>query len=227
MSESQWDPNPDPSHEPNHGPNHGPNHEPAADAGLTELEVLLSRAVAGDRTALDEVRRRGTRDASVLDELALWQADELRLARVARELHATADRVETPRAERGARRWSGLGWAVAAVLAVVWSLQALAPSNPADRRASVAGVAPGFASSDEAFDAYLSKAREEGVVTGDVAPPTLLRSRELGGGRGFEVVIVRQIIERRVSPEIYRVAPMGETGQLRQILVRPRTDLVQ
>lgn len=190
------------------------------------LDLLLSRAVAGDRSALDEIRARGTKDPAVLDELALWQADELRLARVARDLHGTADRVEAPQARSLTRRWSALGWAVAAILAIAWSLQAFLP-RPADTRANVAGIAPGFSSSDAAFDAYLAKAREEGVLSGDVAPPTLLRSRELGDGRGFEVVIIRQVIERRVSPEMYRVAPMGETGQLRSVLIRPRTDLVQ
>jgi hypothetical protein len=99
--------------------------------------------------------------------------------------------------------------------------------STAQQQASVAGLGAGFTTADEAFDAYVAKAREEGLVEGEVAPPTLLRSRELTDGRGFEVVIVRQIIERRVSPEIYRVAPMGETGRLRQILVRPRTETVQ
>ncbi|MFZ4751475.1 MAG: hypothetical protein ACOYMM_13330, partial [Phycisphaerales bacterium] len=82
-------------------------------------------------------------------------------------------------------------------------------------------------SADDAFDAYLAKAREEGLVQGEVAPPTLLGSRELGNGQGFEVVIIRQVIERRIAPEMYRVAPMGETGRLRPVVIRPRTDLVQ
>ena len=208
---------------------HGDGHHQDRDHGGHEesLDLLLSRAVAGDRAALAEVRARGASDAAILDELALWQADELRLARVARELHSTADRIEAPRPSSFAHRWAGLGWAVAAMVAIAWALQAFVPRSTTEPRASVAGVAPAFASSDEAFDAYLAKAREDGVVVGDVEPPTLLRSRELGDGRGFEVVIVRQVIERRVSPEIYRVAPMGETGQLRPILIRPRTDLMQ
>lgn len=193
----------------------------------SSLDILLSRAVSGDRSALAEVRARGAADPAILDELALWQADELRLARVARELHSTADRIEAPRAGSLASRWAGLGWVAAAVIAIAWILQAAAPNAAVEPLASVAGVAPAFGSSDEAFDAYLAKARADGVVVGDVAPPTLLRSRELGNGRGFEVVIVRQVVERRVSPEIYRVTPMGETGRLRPILIRPRTDLMQ
>lgn len=208
-----------------------PNDAPDAPEPIAELDVLLSRAVAGDRAALAEVRARGAHDASVLDELALWQADELRLARVARDLHAAADRVEVPHAARrwGGRwsgRWSGMGWAVAAMLAIAWIMQAFVPRT-AQPQASVAGIAPAFASSEQAFDAYVAKAREEGVLSGEVAPPTLLRSRELGDGRGFEVVIIRQVVERRVSPEIYRIAPAGESGARRTLIIRPRTDLVQ
>lgn len=198
------------------------SNDPAA-----ELDVLLSRAVAGDRAALAEVRARGATDPSVLDELALWQADELRLARVARELQHAADSVEAPRTRLRTRdRWAGAGWAVAAVLAIAWLMQVVSPRR-AQPDASVAGIAPAFQSSEEAFDAYVAKAREEGVLSGEVAPPTLLRSRELGDGRGFEVVIIRQVVERRVSPEIYRIAPSGESGARRTVIIRPRTDLVQ
>jgi len=193
----------------------------------TELDVLLSRAVAGDGAALAEVRARGAADPSVLDELTLWQADELRLARVARELERTADSVDAPRSRSRTReRWAGAGWAVAAVLAIAWLMQLVSPGVAA-REASVAGIAPAFQSSEEAFDAYVAKAREEGVLSGEVAPPTLLGSRELGDGRGFEVVIIRQVIERRVSPEIYRITPAGESGPRRTLIIRPRTDLVQ
>ena len=193
----------------------------------TELDVLLSRAVAGDGAALAEVRARGAADPSVLDELTLWQADELRLARVARELQRTADSVDAPRSRSRMReRWAGAGWAVAAVLAIAWLMQLVSPRGTA-REASVAGIAPAFQSSEEAFDAYVAKAREEGVLSGEVAPPTLLGSRELGDGRGFEVVIIRQVIERRVSPEIYRITPAGESGPRRTLIIRPRTDLVQ
>jgi len=192
-----------------------------------KLDVLLARAVAGDPAALAEVRARGAHDATVLDELALWQADELRLGRMARELHAAADRVEVPRGLRsGSGRWSELGWAVAAVLAIAWTMQAFLPRG-AVQQASVAGIAPAFTSSEDAFDAYVAKAREEGVLSGEVAPPTLLRSRELGDGRGFEVVIIRQVVERRVSPQIHRIAPSGESGARRTLIIRPRTDLVQ
>jgi hypothetical protein len=201
---------------------------------VAETDLLLARAVAGDRGALAEVRARAAHDPALLEELAMWQADELRLARVARELDLSADRVELPRTRwfggsdaRAPRVFrAGLGWAVAATIALAWVAQAVVPRDT-NRSASVAGISAGFESADDAFDAYLAKAREEGLVHGEVAPPTLLGSRELGNGQGFEVVIIRQVIERRIAPEMYRVAPMGETGRLRPVVIRPRTDLVQ
>jgi hypothetical protein len=197
------------------------------DSNPDETDLLLSRAVAGDARALDEIRARGAGDPALLEELALWQADELRLSRAVGALHAAAEGVEAPRAETFRTRRAGLGWAVAAVLAVGWLLSSALPA-PKEAPANIAGVgAPAFDSSDAAFDAYLAKAREEGVVVDAVEPPVLVGSRELGDGGGFEIVIVRQVYERRRAPEIYRIAPTDETGRARPIVIRPRTESVQ
>lgn len=203
------------------------NNEPPRDAAA-DIDLLLSRAVSGDRDALSAVRARGASEPALLDELAMWQADELRLARAAREITAIADRVEPPEAASGrARTWRhGIGWGVAALIALAWISQSVAPRTPTAPRESVAGF-PGFASSDAAYDAYLEKARADGVIFGDVAPPTIIGSRELAGGEGFEVLIMRQIVERRKLPELYRVVPVDETGRLAPIVIRPRTEEVR
>lgn len=211
---------------------HDDSHDDSRDGRYdeaSESDRLLARAVAGDAAALAEVRARSAQDPALLEELALWQADELRLARAARALDAAADRVEIPAPAR--RLSSGVGWVLAAVLAVAFAGQQFVAgrgtAGPSSQGPSVAGIGGGFSSADQAFEAYLAKARAEGLVEGEVAPPTLLRSRELGDGRGFEVVIVRQVVERRVTPEVYRIAPMGETGRPRAIVIRPRTDAIQ
>jgi hypothetical protein len=206
-------------------------------------DVLLSRAVAGDRTAIEEVRARSVAEPALLEELALWQADELRLARAVRSLDAVAGRVDAVRARSGARgrpmvaSRAGLGWAVAAVLAVAlaardWSgARDGAAAAPSTATVNVAGLgsafSPGFASSDDAFDAYLAKAREEGALVGDPQPPVFLGSRELGDGSGFEVVVVRQIYEIRRTSEMYRMQPIDETGRVRPVVIRPRTETVR
>ncbi|MFZ9880899.1 MAG: hypothetical protein ACO3QC_05800 [Phycisphaerales bacterium] len=207
-------------------------HVPSGDAA-DELDALLSRAVQGDASALRAVRARGAANPAVLEELALWQADELRLARAALVLAQQADMVELPATASRAMsaRRPHLGWAVAATLALAW-LGSIAFPRPAEPRTSVAGIAgPSFASSDEAFDAYVAKAREEGVVYGEVAPPVLVGSREVlgsgGANEGFEVIIVRQVYERRRAPELYGLERVGETGRMQPIVIRPRTEMVQ
>ncbi|MFM7050965.1 MAG: hypothetical protein ACKOYN_02365 [Planctomycetota bacterium] len=192
-----------------------------------DIDVLLSRAVQGDSAALAAVRARGASDPAVLDELALWQADELRLSRAALAVAARADAVDLPARPLLFAARPRLGWAVAALLALGWLGSAAFP-RAAEPVASVAGLGvPAFASSDAAFDAYVAKAREEGVVYGEVAPPVLVGSRELSRGEGFEIIVVRQVYERRRAPELYGLAPSGETGRARTVVIRPRTESVQ
>ena len=192
----------------------------------SDQDLLLVRAVAGDLDALDEIRQQGAADPQLIDELAMWQFDELRLARLGRQLDACADRAEISDERRFFGRSPRLGWAVAAAIAIAWIGQAFLPRSP-EQRVSVAGIGGAMESADDAFDKYIERAREEGLVRGDVAPPTLVGSRELGDGRGFEVIVVRQIIERRIAPEMYRAARTGESGMMRPKVIRPRTDLVQ
>lgn len=193
-----------------------------------DLDILLSRAVSGDREALVAVRARGAADPAILEELAMWQADELRMARVARELEAVADRAELPPAEpAGGRAWRlGLGWAVAAVIALAWISESVFPRGAGFARTNIAGFG-GFASADDAFDAYVDKARAEGVIYGDVAPPTIIGSRELGGHQGFEILVMRQIVERRRVSEMYRLMPIDESGALAPVVIRPRTEEIR
>ena len=211
--------------------------DPHADDASDEMrDLLLSRAVQGERTALDAVIAAGERDPHALVELARWQADELRLVRAAAVLESVARGVEAPAAAAdGARgmseRWrSALGWGIAAVLAIALVGQTgLLRARPSSSdRTQVAGLGAGaFTSADDAFDAYLSKAREEGLVLGDPQPPTLVRSRELTDGAGFEVIVLRTVYERRRTPVLYQLAPVDEAGTIRPILIRPRTESVQ
>ncbi len=199
----------------------------SADSLCSAGDLLLSRAVQGDRDALAAICAQSATNPALMQELAAWQADELRLARAVRELDAHADHTSLPHAMGTATRRDGLGWLVAAILVVALAGDRFL-AGPAHERVNVAGIAgPTISTADEAFDAYLEKGRAEGLVLGDVAPPTLVRSRELGEGRGFEVIVMRQIYERRTTPQMYRVEPTGETGHMRAVIVRPRTSRMQ
>ena len=195
-----------------------------------ELDRMLGRAVAGDRDAMLWIRMRAATEPAILEELVLWQADELRVTRTARELCARADRVDALPSNSMRARRVGLGWAVAAVLAIALAGQfaSFVRTPPAtQQRAIAAGMSDDFASTDEAFDAYVAKARTDGALVGEVAPPTLVRSRELGNGGGFEVIVIRQVYERRTLGEMYRIVPTGETGELRPVVIRARTTHAQ
>lgn len=128
------------------------------------------------------------------------------------------------------RPWRiGIGWAVAAVIALAWISQSVLPRTQQPARESVAGFNgfQGFATADDAFDAYVDKARSDGMIYGDVAPPAIIGSRELGGGEGFEILVVRQIVERRRVPELYKLVPVDETGALAPVVIRPRTEEIR
>lgn len=158
----------------------------------------------------------------------MWQADELRLARAARELESVADRAELPPQERdrGSAWRLSAGWAVAAVIALAWISQEVLPRSAGTARENVAGFS-GFANSDDAFDAYVDKARKDGVIYGNVAPPAIIGSRELGGDEGFEIIVVRQVVERRRVPEMFRLVPVDESGVLAPVVIRPRTEEIR
>ncbi|MFM7261353.1 MAG: hypothetical protein ACKO3W_12190, partial [bacterium] len=132
--------------------------------------------------------------------------------------------------DRTATASGRLGWFVAAMLAVAllarpWSGDG-ARGN--EKGAQIAGFGmPSFASSDEAFKAYLAKAREEGAMVSDPEPPVYLGSRELGDGSGFEVVVVRQIYEIRRTPQMYRMQQIDESGRVQPVLIRPRTETLR
>ena len=194
------------------------------------VDLLLSRAVAGDAEAHAEILRRAETTPAILVELAAWQADELRLSRAAREIHAIADDVAVPTRRSNTRARAGIGWAVAALIALAWFGRSLVsprggePTSVENRAGFV-----GFPSADAAFDAYVDRARADGLIFGEVAPPMLVATRELppSDGGGLEVVVVRQVIERRRLPAIYQLAPADESGQLVPIPVRPWTEHVR
>lgn len=202
--------------------------ERAVGRAACDDDVLLARAVAGDRAAMDAVCERGAVEPKFLEEFARWQADEIRLARASRMLDTLADQVDAKRDRFVAVRSPGLGWAVAAVLAVLFFARAWTGEASSNAPANVAGIGgPLFSTSEDAFHAYLEKAREEGVMVSDPEPPMYLGARELGDGSGFEVVVVRQVYEIRRTPKMYRMQPIDDAGRVRPVAIRPRTETLR
>lgn len=144
----------------------------------------------------------------------------------------TRDRDEGSRSGvRGAT--DRLGWLVAAVLAVGFVTFALRAGGPSGRGGDFnggltetghvggggaqaglgsglasglsAGLATGLATPDDALGEYLRIGQQKGQVLGELPQRVVLQSRELGQGQGKEVLYLRQIVERAVVKDMYKL----------------------
>lgn len=125
-----------------------------------------------------------------------------------------------------------LGWLVAAVLAVGFVTFAIR-SGPIDRAGTpgglmneqlagsgrvtggtaqaglgsglTAGLGGALSTPDEALGEYLRLGQMKGQVLGELPQRVMLQSRELGEGKGREVLYLRQIVERAVVKDVYKL----------------------
>ena len=67
------------------------------------------------------------------------------------------------------------------------------------------------------LQAYLERGRQENLVIAEVPERILIKTRP-AAGQGYELLFVRQILERAVVPDLYRFDAQDETG--RPTLVR-------
>jgi hypothetical protein len=196
------------------------------------LDLLLSRIVVGeaDDREWGELVRAAERDPRLWRELAELHRDQSALARAVETAATMAETVpgrtaivpdsaaasSALRSLRPARAWGG--WAAAALLALAWviGLPARRPAGEG-RGVMTAGVAPPM-TADEAFDAYMTRGRETGLVIGEVPTKVLVESRPVPGGPGIEIIYLRQVLERTTVPDLYRFGAHDDGG--RPTLVR-------
>jgi hypothetical protein len=100
------------------------------------------------------------------------------------------------------------GWAVAAVLALAFLGNRVGVINmnaPAANTAGLTSIPANYFqvnNPDDALALYRTQGKQAGRVIAEV--PVLLESRPAATGRGFEVVYVRQILERAQVNDLYR-----------------------
>lgn len=206
-------------------------------------DILISRAIDGDATAVewDELTALAGRNPAVWRTLAMSLREHHALTRAVNAGVAVADVIEMPAAAapglaastiepRSARQsavlariggWSG--WAVAAIFTIAWvagilSLvqnQSVAP-NTAGPVLSTAQL--GGSNASELLDAYLDRGRQEQSVIAELPERVLLETRPLESGKGYELLYLRQILERTVVPDLYEFHSQDEMG--RPTLVR-------
>ncbi|MFG0325788.1 MAG: hypothetical protein ACF8SC_00770 [Phycisphaerales bacterium JB037] len=186
-----------------------------------DRDLLISRVIDGEASPEDwsAFRVLAARDASLWSELAAAQQDHADLRQGVEDAVRCADLVDAPfdrHAEtifherlRVVASWGG--WALAATLLLAFGIGVLQPSQPlpAGNTAGLVSLPEGatpVSTPEEAMDAYLDKGRRSGRVLHNEPGLVLVESRPLPDGSGVEVVYLRQILERAIVNDIYRLS---------------------
>lgn len=183
-----------------------------------DRDVLITRVLDGEATPEDwsAFRAMAARDQSVWAEMTESQQDRADLAAGLAEAIAVADSVEAPVHRHAGERLNArlragvawLGWAAAAALALG---AVFAPPKGGAEGLSTAGLFP-VRSAEDAMQLYLDKGQESGVVLGELPDRVLLSSTPSPDGRGYTVVFLRQLVERRQVDSLYQLG-QNEAGQ--------------
>ncbi len=198
-------------------------------------DILISRTIDGNATSgdWDELTALADANPAVWRNLAMSLREHQAFARAVNADVTVADAIEMPTVRRAATTalrdggrhqailariggWSG--WAVAAVFTIIWVSGVL---NLVQNAAQPNGSSPGHtamvgASAAELLAAYLDKGRQEDFVIAEVPQRILIETRPNGTGRGYELIYLRQILERTVVPDLYQFN-RDETGQPRLV----------
>lgn len=207
--------------------------------GRDDADLLISRAVDGRTSASDwaMLETAAVQDPGVWRRLAQAHRDQALLVKSVGRVVDTAEHVELPsrvEAEQHAqdappsrlhsfRSWGG--WAAAAVLlfAVIVQTNRIGSFQAPDQSVGTTGTnmagPAGLATAAEAFNTYLNKGKEEGRVLGEVPDQVLVDSRPAPNGEGFDVVYVRQVVERARVQDLYRFS-RDEAGRVTPVRVR-------
>ncbi len=186
-------------------------------------DILISRTLDGNATSgdWDELTALADANPAVWRNLAMSLREHQAFARAVNADVTVADAIEMPLVRpaatmelRDAGRhpailarvggWSG--WAVAAVFTIVWvaGVLNLVQNTAPQPNGSSPHTAMVGASAAELLEAYLDKGRQEDFVIAEVPQRVLIETRPNGTGRGYELIYLRQILERTVVPDLYQ-----------------------
>jgi len=184
------------------------------DPGGVDRDVLISRVIDGEASPEDwrELRAIARVDQALWGDLATAQehASLLRSAMGSAIERASVTLPGLHASPAGQRviRWGG--WAVAAMVAIAFIVVRLGdePTDPqrmtAGSDASIHKVSTPL-TPDEALDAYIREGRATGRVLDSNPRIVVIESQVDPSGRGVEVIYLRQIMERALVEDVYRV----------------------
>ena len=198
-------------------------------------QLLISRVIDGDVADGEwrELETLGQANPLVWRELALAMKDHQDLSRAVNASVAVADYVNMPNSHqhrslqplRLAGSWGGwLAAAVIGIFAVLHFTNTSRVTNAPNTGANIqqAGFIP-VSTADEAWNAYLAKGRESGAVVGEVPAKVLIESRPAPSGEGYELLYLRQVIERTIVPDLYQFTGQDESGRPTPVRYQPAT----
>lgn len=200
--------------------NHNITPQPAVDPVLRR-DMLISQIIdaEGDGSAWNQFTQLAASDPAAWRELAQAQRDHAALSHTLTRAVAAADVVELPapgiagRMHHAARLSRTAGWAVAAALALAWFGSQFAPVRP--NAENIAGLPPNtfqLNTPQDALAAYQQLGRRSGSVLGEVPDRVIVEYKPLASGDGFEVVFLRQFMERAEVPKLFQVT-RDDSGQ--------------
>ena len=187
------------------------------------MDTLISRAVSDDGGARDwdDLVALAEADPALWREVAEGHHDDVVLRRAMSPAAHLADSTPLPASAprraaappwRGPARWisAGGGWLVAALVALAWTIH-LGATDPRDGASSRARVLP-IATAADAFQTYLDMGRQERLVVGEIPTRILVESRRAPAGEGYELLYIRQVLERTVVGDLYQFSGQDEQG---------------
>jgi len=202
------------------------------------IDLLISRVVDGEASGVEweELSLEAGRNPALWRRLAESQRDQTALRDGVNAAIAAAIEVEAPvqrvMAERLGQRTRVLatwgGWAAAAAIALGFALgPKFGLSTPRGNGNNQAGLTPVPIPSfdndpDAALAAYMKAGQAKGTVMGEVPTRVLVDSRPAPGG-GYDVVYLRQIIEKAHVPQLYQTGTddLGRPAPVRYDVLPP------
>ena len=152
--------------------------------------------------------------------LAAAYRNEALLDRLAADDAGVADEVAPPSRAASSRRWVGplafsTGWLAAAAVLIVTSVLSMRSGTDAGTEYARPAVTPIAANADDALQLYLERGRDEGSVVEELPTRLLVDYRPLEEDGGYEVLYVRQILEKTIVPELYAPTASDDSGAAR------------
>lgn len=195
-------------------------------------DILVARVVDGEATSEDwrELRTIAAKDQAIWAELAEQQDLRRELDVAVDQAVSVAERVALPMHEhvsvaprsRMRLALTAGGWLAAASVLVAWTVGTV-PTNtlsalPADQTMT-AGIPNPINTASDALARYMELGKESGDVIGELPTSLVLERTPTDDGR-YEVVYLRQIVERTYVDDIYQTAT-ADTGQT---FIVPKTE---